>query len=115
MERRKDIRAAGEERVFVRVLSCSGNEELVDKTFSCSTRNLSPGGLKLSVQSALPVGSRLGLSLGLSGLDRAFALEGQVRWLKESDPSGHYQLGIEFLEASPDLESWAEVLAERAT
>jgi uncharacterized protein (TIGR02266 family) len=71
------------------------------------TENLSTGGTFVSTSRALPIGTRVHLSLGFPGLLESIAIEGTVRWTREeSDARG---AGIEF-EPGPGKDQLAAVV-----
>lgn len=81
------------------------------------TMNLSRGGL--FVQTCLPLepGERVRLRLTLPDADAPFALDGIVKWVsRRDDKVGHPPgMGIEFVDASEELQRHVERLMARAT
>jgi hypothetical protein len=113
-ERRVDARIRAEERVFAEITACEARPELIGRTFSCSTQNVSVRGIRLNLAVEVPLGAGLQLSVGLGGKSTMLDLEGRVAWVTESDPAGFFMLGIEFDESSPGYGPWAQALEARS-
>lgn len=83
---------------------CELEVEFADEShfFAGLTQDISRGGLFVSTYHLLPVGSRLNLRFELPNGVQIEVL-GQVRWVLDSDASSRPGIGIEFVEASPEV------------
>lgn len=64
-------------------------------SFDAETRDVSTGGVFVTLEDILPVGSLVDLEFQIPGADRHFKVLGEVRWSQEE--RGAAGLGIEFL------------------
>jgi uncharacterized protein (TIGR02266 family) len=75
-------------------------------TYTGVTRNISAGGVFVATEDLLRVGDRLNLRFTLPGVDRPFAVQTEVRWVREkrSPPDEHAPpgMGLQFLNPSAD-------------
>jgi len=83
---------------------CEIEVEFADEShfFAGLTQDISRGGLFVSTYHLLPVGSRLSLRFELPNGAQIEVL-GQVRWVLDSDADSRPGIGIEFVEASPEV------------
>lgn len=74
------------------------------------TENLSSGGTFVATNRDLPIGTRINLVLSFPGLLEPIAIEGTVRWKRESgNPEGDAGAGIEFA-AGPARDALAQII-----
>jgi len=112
-ERRAHRRIATEEKAVITVLSSPGNPKLKSKSVSCSTRELSAGGLRLWARRPISVGSVLELSVEFTDPEAVFKHAGKVMWVGV-ERDGHrksYVAGVRFTETPKGtLVEWAKRL-----
>lgn len=109
------VTAAGSDRRDHLRHGCEIEVEFADEShfFAGLTQDISRGGLFVSTYHLLPVGSRLNLRFELPNGARIEVL-GQVRWVLDSDADSRPGIGIEFVEAPPEvLDSIAAFCAAR--
>jgi len=83
------------------------NSDFVEKTHS---KDVSTGGLRLSTDSQLEVGTKLNVEVNIAGSARPYYAQGEVVWLKENEQSQNkkFDMGIRFLRivTKEDLEGF---------
>lgn len=109
-ERRKYPRDGLSESVFVKIIACDTNPQLVGKTFFSSTANVSKGGIRFRSGFRIEQDTVAELCIGLSSRLQSFILTGAVRWCREHEPRRNYSVGIEFLADSKNLREWQSAL-----
>lgn len=108
-ERRVKPRLAREERLFVQVLACPQDDDLVGTTLACRSSDLSATGIKIKTESAVPIGTVLDLWVDVQGRRGKFFLSGEVMWCEHRPEDDYYLLGIELdekLTAITDITDW---------
>lgn len=115
--RRRHPRLPEEDRVAVTVLTAREAPELEKKTFFCSTRDISAGGLRLlvSVRALVPVGAVLILRVAFNSPLRAFRQIGRVVWWRRAPTgAGRMMLGVEFDEsACASMAAWRGIIERK--
>ena len=71
-----------------------------------TAKNISLGGIQLSVKDRLSLGTRVALRISLPRRNRLTTAAGELVWLKENPVSGRgYHVGVRFTQADPyDIE-----------
>ena len=104
-EQRQEFRHDSSERLFLQVVQ-STNPDLVGITLSCTTLDISRGGLKISCDQEMPVGCVIDLWVDDSARPGKFFLSSEVRWTREKQ-AGDFHVGVKLLEgAATDIEEW---------
>ena len=110
-EKRQHKRIAARDRLFVQVVSCNEQPELVGTTLSCKTMDVSAGGIRIDSSDRIPVGTKLDLWVDVQSRPGKFFLSSDVRWVQESRgilPS--YHLGVELQDgAATDIAEWRRI------
>jgi hypothetical protein len=101
-ERRRDSRINEEDKVVIELLT--NGRPPGDKTIIYAlTKDISPGGVRLTTNMLLPVNTLLKLEIALSQRRRAVQVMGIVRWWARSIYEEElFEIGIEFTQISPD-------------
>ena len=100
-EKRKAKRIKEEAKVIIALLS----KDLVPpgKTVSYNlTKDISSKGMKIRTDTFLPIDAMLKIELSLTKPTRFISVLGKVRWVKTLYAGESFQMGIEFVEASPE-------------
>ena len=108
-ERRADERITQTEAFSLKIIFTSENPSFLGKSLYGSTIDISASGLRLSLQSELPVDSTIDVVVTLKGSPKQYFLSGKVRWCKKSDDAGNYQVGIalqDLLNTDTDYAEW---------
>lgn len=103
-ERRRHPRIARDEVLFVQadLRDARGTRRT---TLRCHAADLSPGGLRLHLAEALPVGTELELWIRIPDADRNYYLAGTVCWCRAGDRET--ELGVSVRDApSTDDAAW---------
>jgi hypothetical protein len=109
-ERRRHRRLLREERLFVQIASVGSEPEATERTFPCSTLDVSAEGLRLLLDRPLEIGCSIELWVEVTGRQGKYFLAGQVRWVT-STPEGHLA-GIALAPRSgDDLMAWRALFA----
>ena len=95
-DRRAHPRLRERDSVVVTVLSAPEVPELEDKTFFCTTEDLSPSGLRLRLHVRVPIGAVLGLRVAFTLPLGTFRHIGRAAWVRELRPDKLYAVGVEF-------------------
>ncbi len=107
-EKRSEIRKPSSERLFVQIVSCPDDPELVGTTVSCATLDVSVSGLKVKSYEFIPVGCQLDLWIDISTRHGKFFLTCDVRWTQQVDEEGDlYHFGVALHDAgATDIDDW---------
>lgn len=109
-ESRKENRKSTTERLFLQVVECPADPELVGTTLSCRSVDVSCGGLRIESNSYIPEGCQLDLWVDNSARPGKFFLTSHVRWLRTVD--GQYEIGVALHNGSAtDIEDWRQLLS----
>lgn len=97
-ERRWNARVNEQDRVTITVLHAPEADELEGRTFFCSTRDISTGGLRFCVHTFVPVASELELRVEVPAPADCFVHVGVVVWVREVEEDGMvaYHIGVRF-------------------
>jgi Tfp pilus assembly protein PilZ len=77
----------------------------------CSTKDVSPQGLKIQLDQKVPEGFHLELWVEISSHSSKFYLAGEVKWCQEVEEGKRYLVGVQLTEGkAEDLELWQKVL-----
>jgi hypothetical protein len=113
-ERRKHERLKDRSRAEVTVLSAPNAHNIENRSFACFTGDVSEDGLRLSVPSPVPVGSKIELVVKSGRPRRHVWRAGHVVWMERDGAADSYSVGVRFI-SSPEqaLEAWQEMLREK--
>ncbi len=100
-DRRKDYRVQEEDKVVLEVLS-DGDTSGPKGTMNALTKDISPGGVRIMANVALPVGTLVKMEIGLSRQRKLLQVVGTVRWFRSVYEDALYEMGIEFSHISPE-------------
>ena len=65
------------------------------------TYDLSLGGARIHAEKGYPVGTVIQVQIELSRTGQSVLIEGEVKWIKENEAEGHWEMGVEFLHRLP--------------
>lgn len=81
----------------------------------CSTKDVSPQGLRIQLDQQVPEGFLLELWVEISSHPSKFYLAGEVRWCEALEDGKRYLVGVELTEGkTEDLEQWQSLLESTA-
>jgi c-di-GMP-binding flagellar brake protein YcgR len=100
-ERRRDSRVKEEDKVVIELLT-NGQPPSEATILNALTRDISPGGVRLTTNRLLPVNTLLKLEVVLSRRRRVVQAAGIVRWARTVYDKEMFEVGIEFTQISPD-------------
>jgi len=100
-EKRKEIRKKEENRITLELHSSDHPSNDI-KTVSAFTKDISAGGVRVITDSPFPVGTELKVNIVLSKTRKIVNLDGKVRWVNNLSCEDLFELGIEFMDVSPD-------------
>lgn len=112
-ERRADERISQTAAFSLKIIFTSENPGMLGKSLYGSTIDVSASGLKLELQSELPVDSTIDVVVTLKGNAKQYFLSGKVRWCKKADNEGNYHVGIvlqDLMNTDTDYNAWREAL-----
>lgn len=100
--------------VLVTLTGVSDTKGLQGRAFSCTTGDISEGGIRLTGEQKIPVGTRLDIRIAAVEPPAAFRLAGRVTWLLEVASPPAYFVGIEFERGDEAMtKHWAAFVAAR--
>ncbi|MDA0323329.1 MAG: PilZ domain-containing protein [Verrucomicrobia bacterium] len=115
-DRRWHPRVPEEDKVTVTILASPDSLDLEGRTFFCSTRDISAGGLRFCVHSDVPVDAKLELRVELASPVDVFTHVGRVVWEKELEEDGffaHY-IGVQFVETKENRQlAWRSMVSKK--
>lgn len=101
-ERRLDSRVKEEDKVVIELLT-NGQPPAEKTILNALTKDISPGGVRLTTNVLLPVNTLLKMEIVLSRRRRLVTVMGTVRWWARSIYADElFEIGIEFTQISPD-------------
>lgn len=100
-ERRKHRRVSDKNIVLVTLLTAPGQRELEGRTFTCTTADISVGGIRLISSMKIPVGTVLELRVAAVSPPAAFKFVGRVSWQLEVLSPPAFFVGVEFTSSDP--------------
>jgi Tfp pilus assembly protein PilZ len=112
-ERRVDERIVQTAAFSLKIIFTSENPGLLGRSLYGSTIDISASGLKLALQSELPVDSTIDVVVTLKSNPKQYFLSGKVRWCKKADNEGNYHVGIalqDLINTDTDYKAWREAL-----
>ena len=112
-QRRKDLRLPIESTTFIELLSPRLGQSESGKMITCSTMNVSRGGLQVILSEELTVGAILQIGVDLPNAPDTLYLAGEVRWcLPNNDEQHPWMAGFQILNADDsDIETWVALIA----
>ena len=116
VNRRVHERVVQKGYIKVVVEACPDAPPLEGEIFQCTTRDLSSGGLKMVVHSAVPVGSMIRVYVTFSNPNAEFENTARVAWSHEITTGilQQYGLGLEFTTTnSPSGHVWEYMFRSR--
>jgi len=100
-ERRRDSRIKEEDKVVIELLT-DGQPPAEKTVLNALTKDISPGGVRLTTNTLLPVNTLLKMEVVLSRRRRVVQAMGIVRWARTVYDEEMFEIGIEFTQISPD-------------
>ena len=109
-DRRREHRFICRERLFVQVVLCPEQPELVGRTEAGQVVDVSASGIQFFCALSLPVGTLVDIWVNISSRPGKFFLSGKVRWSDCSAAASH-GIGVE-LEEGPatDINAWRALI-----
>ena len=116
INRRVDKRINQQEALKLSIIFSSENPGLLGKTLKGSTIDISASGLQITLGTALPPDSTIDMSITLKDDPDKYFLSGKVRWCRESEEEGMYQVGIvlqDLINTETDYKRWRKTLKQK--
>jgi Tfp pilus assembly protein PilZ len=113
-EQRKHLRLPLESTAFIELVSPRAGQPGSGHVVTCTSLNVSRGGLHVALDEALTVGAILQIGVDLAGAEDTLYLAGEVRWcLPGKTEQKDWIAGFKILNAdNSDVERWANMIAE---
>lgn len=110
-DRRRHERIEVVQAIFIEVVSRGSRSEADNAIMRCETVDISIGGLKLLVPSAISAGSLLNLAVPMDNWKENLELVGEAMWCRPAEGKPGYWLGLELKDSSrEDMEKWCRVV-----
>jgi c-di-GMP-binding flagellar brake protein YcgR len=100
-DRRQDRRVDEEDKVVIELLT-DGRPPAEKMVINALTKDISPGGVRLTINQRLPLNTLVRLEIVLSNRRRVIQVMGAVRWTRSLYEETLFETGIEFTRISPD-------------
>jgi len=100
-ERRRDSRIKEEDKVVIELMT-NGQPPDERTILNALTKDISPGGIRLTTNTLLPVNTLIKMDVVLSRRRRVVHAVGIVRWARTVYDEEMFEIGIEFTQISPD-------------
>jgi c-di-GMP-binding flagellar brake protein YcgR len=100
-ERRQERRVDEEDKVVIELLT-DGQPPAEKTIISALTKDISPGGVRLTTNRRLPPNTLLKMEIVLSRRRRVIQVMGTVRWTRSLYEEELFETGIEFTRISPE-------------
>lgn len=108
-DRRTEARYERKEELNMKIVFSSENPGLLGKTIDGSTIDVSASGLRIILNQPIKIDSVLDVWVNRKEQNKKYFLTGNVRWCKETEVGGIYQVGLVLRERTDtvtDLASW---------
>jgi len=108
-DRRDEERFERKEELNMKIVFSSDNPGLLGKIIDGGTIDVSPSGLRIMLNQPIKIDSVLDVWVNRKQENKIYFLTGNVRWCKETDMGGIYQIGLVLRERTDtltDLASW---------
>jgi len=113
-ERRKEPRLQEQFRAVVTLFEKTRDPEIESRTFFCSTKNISCGGLRLTSSEHIPVGTKLDLLIVLTWCFWGFTHSGLVVWSEADKKNNTCTLGIKLTTTSEATRiAWRDAIDDK--
>lgn len=110
-DRRQYVRQPRDERVVVQIVSSTRDTLPPGTVVRCSTKDVSPDGMRIQLDQQVPEGFMLELWVEISNHPSKFYLAGEVRWCQKLEDSGRYLVGVALSKGeTEDLDQWRALL-----
>ena len=110
-DRRQHVRQPRDERVVVQIVSSTRDTLPPGTVVRCSTKDVSPEGLRIQLDQAVPEGFLVELWVEISSHSSKFYLAGEVKWCQALEDGKRYLVGVALTEGkTEDLEQWQALL-----
>ena len=110
-QRKRDRIATVEQAVVVELRYAAPRAPEESRTIFCSTADLSVDGLRLRIEKPIPTDTAVRVTVIFSAPPKYFEHIGRVRWLRESEEGGSYDIGVEFMaKNAAEIYAWREFL-----
>lgn len=110
-DRRQSNRQPRDERVVVQIVSSTRDTLPPGTVVRCSTKDVSPEGLRIQLDQQVPEGFELELWVEISNHPSKFYLAGEVKWCQELEEGKRYLVGVALSQGkTEDLELWQSLL-----
>lgn len=113
INRRSDKRIPQKEALKLTIIFTSQNPGLLGRSLTGSTIDISATGLQITMGTALPPDSTIDMSVTLKDDPDKYFLSGKIRWCRESEEEGMYQIGIvlqDLINTETDYKRWRKNL-----
>ncbi len=108
---RRHVRQPRDERVVLQIVSSTHDTLPQGTVVRCSTKDVSPQGIKIQLDRQLPEGCLLELCVEFLNHPGIIFLAGEVKWCKALDESKRNLIGVELKERQTDnFNLWQGVL-----
>lgn len=99
--RRQHARVAYRQTVLVKLYSVANHPDMKNRELKASTSDVSEGGLRITCEKDLTVGTKVKLRISIENPPSHFIHECEVRW-RQTDPTDPklWQIGLQFAETS---------------
>jgi c-di-GMP-binding flagellar brake protein YcgR len=113
LDRRKHERFNVERAIYIEVVERGSRTEADNTILRCVTLDVSVGGLRVAVPTAIPQGSTLNIAVPTDDLKDNLELVGKAMWVKEAADHKGYWVGLELQDSSrEDMRKWFDVVQE---
>lgn len=100
-EKRRTIRIKETNQATILLTSKFGNQQ-IKKLYKALTKDLSARGIKIPIDTFIPVGTSLKIKITFENPTRLIQTNGKIRWIKCLYDQELYEIGIEFVDMTPE-------------
>ncbi len=110
-DRRQHVRQLRDERVVLQFVSSTYDRLPAGTVVRCTTKDVSPQGVRIQLDRQLPEGFLLELCVEISDHPGSFFLAGEVKWCRKLAEGKRNLIGVELKERqADDFKLWQEAL-----
>lgn len=97
---------------FDHPVSC--RTSMMSEASGALSRDISSGGIRMTVNEFMPIGSQLEMAIFLPALGREVQIKGRVAWIRENSYSERFDIGVSFI-PDGEVDALKQVLKDKRT
>jgi c-di-GMP-binding flagellar brake protein YcgR len=111
-ENRREARSEEQATVSIKIQYAPDAHDLEGKIFKSQSEDVSLSGMKLILDTHVPVGALLTLEVALNNSEIKYELVAKVVWADDADDGSEREMGVILhIETNPQADSWKDAIS----